>query len=45
MATDKKQRQGLRLVLLRRPGEPAIVTDPDRRVLVAAIRSLEEIPR
>jgi 3-dehydroquinate synthase len=45
MATDKKQRQGLRLVLLRRPGEPAIVTDPDRQVLVAAIRSLEETPR
>jgi 3-dehydroquinate synthase len=47
MATDKKQRQGLRLVLLRRPGEPAIVTDPDRQVLVAAIRSLEAggVPR
>ncbi|MDF2745274.1 MAG: aroB, partial [Actinomycetia bacterium] len=45
MATDKKQRQGLRLVLLRRLGEPEVVTNPDRRVLVAAIRSLEEVPR
>jgi 3-dehydroquinate synthase len=45
MATDKKQRQGLRLVLLRRPGEPEVVTNPDRQVLVAAIRSLEEVPR
>jgi 3-dehydroquinate synthase len=44
MATDKKQRQGLRLVLLRRPGEPEVVTNPDRQVLVAAIRSLEETP-
>jgi len=40
MATDKKHRQGLRLVLLRRPGEPEIVAAPDRRVLVAAIASL-----
>jgi 3-dehydroquinate synthase len=40
MATDKKQRQGLRLVLLRAPGRPEIVTNPDRGVLVAAIRSL-----
>jgi 3-dehydroquinate synthase len=40
MATDKKQRKGLRLVLLRRPGQPEIVTSPDRKVLVAAIRSL-----
>jgi 3-dehydroquinate synthase len=45
MATDKKQRQGLRLVLLRRLGEPEVVTNPDRQVLVAAIRSLEEVPR
>jgi 3-dehydroquinate synthase len=45
MATDKKQRQGLRLVLLRRLGEPEVVTNPDRQVLVAAIRSLEESPR
>jgi 3-dehydroquinate synthase len=41
MATDKKQRQGLRLVLLRRPGEPEVVANPDRQALVAAIRSLE----
>jgi 3-dehydroquinate synthase len=41
MATDKKQRQGLRLVLLRAPGRPEVVTDPHRGVLVAAIRSLE----
>jgi 3-dehydroquinate synthase len=44
MATDKKQRQGLRLVLLRRPGEPQVVTDPDRQVLITAIKSLEETP-
>jgi hypothetical protein len=44
MATDKKQRQGLRLVLLRAPGRPEIVTNPDRGVLVAAIRSLREAP-
>ena len=42
MATDKKQRRGLRLVLLRAPGRPQVVTDPDRGVLVAAIRSLRE---
>jgi 3-dehydroquinate synthase len=40
MATDKKHRGGLRLVLLRRPGQPEVVTAPDRQVLVAAIRSL-----
>jgi 3-dehydroquinate synthase len=40
MATDKKHRQGLRLVLLRRPGEPEVVAAPDRQVLVAAIASL-----
>ena len=40
MATDKKQRHGLRLVLLRAPGRPQVVTNPDREVLVAAIRSL-----
>jgi 3-dehydroquinate synthase len=45
MATEKKQRQGLRLVLLRRPGEPEVVANPDRQALVAAIRSLEELPR
>jgi 3-dehydroquinate synthase len=44
MATDKKHRRGLRLVLLRRPGQPEVVTAPDRPVLVAAIRSLEENP-
>jgi 3-dehydroquinate synthetase len=44
MATDKKQRQGLRLVLLRAPGRPEIVTNPDRGVLVATIRSLREVP-
>jgi 3-dehydroquinate synthase len=41
MATDKKQRKGLRLVLLRDLGQPEVVTSPDRQVLVAAIRSLE----
>jgi 3-dehydroquinate synthase len=40
MATDKKQRKGLRLVLLRDLGQPEVVTSPDRHVLVAAIRSL-----
>jgi 3-dehydroquinate synthase len=45
MATDKKQRRGLRLVLLRAPGRPQVVTNPDRGVLVAAIRSLSEDPR
>jgi 3-dehydroquinate synthase len=45
MATDKKQRRGLRLVLLRAPGRPQVVTSPDRGVLVAAIRSLSEDPR
>jgi len=40
MTTDKKHRRGLRLVLLRAPGQPEVVTAPDRRVLVAAIRSL-----
>ena len=44
MATDKKQRQGLRLVLLRAPGRPEVVANPDRGVLVAAIRSLRELP-
>ena len=45
MATDKKQRKGLRLVLLRDLGRPEVVTNPDREVLVAAIRSLAEDPR
>jgi 3-dehydroquinate synthase len=45
MATDKKQRKGLRLVLLRDLGQPEVVTSPDRQVLVAAIRSLAEDPR
>jgi 3-dehydroquinate synthase len=45
MATDKKQRHGLRLVLLRAPGQPQVVTSPDRGVLVAAIRSLSGDPR
>ena len=45
MATDKKQRQGLRLVLLRELGQPVVAPAPDREVLVAAIRSLEEDPR
>ena len=44
MATDKKQRQGLRLVLLRELGRPEVVAAPDREVLVAAIESLEEAP-
>ena len=45
MATDKKQRQGLRLVLLLEPGQPEVVTSPDREVLVAAIESLTGDPR
>jgi 3-dehydroquinate synthase len=44
MATDKKQRQGLRLVLLRAPGRPEVVANPDRGVLVAAIKSLGGTP-
>jgi hypothetical protein len=44
MATDKKHRGGLRLVLLRAPGQPEVVPAPDHRVLVTAIRSLEEDP-
>ena len=40
MATDKKQRKCLRLVLLRELGQPEVVTNPDHQVLVAAIRSL-----
>jgi 3-dehydroquinate synthase len=44
MATDKKHHQGLRLVLLREVGRPAVVPAPDREVLVAAIRSLAEDP-
>jgi 3-dehydroquinate synthetase len=45
MATDKKHRRGLRLVLLRRPGDPVVVPAPERGVLVDAIRSLGEDPR
>ena len=45
MATDKKQRQGLRLVLLSAPGRPEVVANPDRGALVAAVRSLAEDPR
>jgi 3-dehydroquinate synthase len=44
MATDKKHRRGLRLVLLRAPGRPEVVTAPDRAVLVAAIESLAGDP-
>jgi len=44
MATDKKHHQGPRLVLLRDIGAPAIVPAPERGVLVAAIRSLAEVP-
>jgi len=44
MATDKKHRQGLRLVLLRGPGQPEVVPAPGRDVLVAAIRTLAEEP-
>jgi 3-dehydroquinate synthase len=45
MATDKKHRGGLRLVLLRGPGRPEVVPAPDRTVLAAAIQSLVEDPR
>jgi 3-dehydroquinate synthase len=44
MATDKKHRGGLRLVLLRGLGEPEVVPAPDRRVMVEAIRSLSRSP-
>ena len=45
MGTDKKHRKGLRLVLLRAPGEPEVVPAPGRDVLVAAIESLARDPR
>jgi 3-dehydroquinate synthetase len=44
MATDKKHHHGLRLVLLREVGEPAVVQAPDRAVLTDAIGSLAEEP-
>jgi 3-dehydroquinate synthase len=44
MATDKKHHRGPRLVLLREVGAPLVVPAPDRGVLVAAIRSLVEVP-
>ncbi|HKF00492.1 MAG TPA: 3-dehydroquinate synthase [Actinomycetes bacterium] len=44
MATDKKRRGGLRLVLLRAPGEPALVPAPDAGVLAAAVGSLGAEP-
>jgi 3-dehydroquinate synthase len=44
MATDKKHRRGLRLVLLRAPGQPEVVAAPERGVLVAAIESLAQTP-
>jgi 3-dehydroquinate synthase len=44
MATDKKHHHGLRLVLLRQVGEPAVVQAPDRAVLTDAIGSLAEEP-
>jgi 3-dehydroquinate synthase len=40
MATDKKARRGLRLVLLRAVARPEVVPAPDRAVLAAAVRSL-----
>jgi 3-dehydroquinate synthase len=42
MATDKKARQGLRLVLLRGVARPEVVAAPGRAVLAAAVRSLAE---
>jgi 3-dehydroquinate synthase len=42
MATDKKHRGGLRLVLLREPGHPTVVPAPAAEVLTAAVRSLAE---
>jgi 3-dehydroquinate synthetase len=44
MASDKKHRHGLRLVLLRDLGQPEVVAAPDREVLVAAVRSLAHGP-
>jgi 3-dehydroquinate synthetase len=40
MATDKKHRGGLRLVLLRAPGRPEVHAAPDRAVLLEAFRML-----
>ena len=42
MATDKKHLGGLRLVLLRRPGQPELVPAPDHGVLAAAVRALAD---
>jgi 3-dehydroquinate synthase len=45
MGTDKKHAGvGLRLVLLRAPGEPEVVPAPERGLLVEAIRSLAAEP-
>ena len=45
MGTDKKHSGGgLRLVLLRAPGEPEVVPAPERGLLVEAIRSLAAEP-
>jgi 3-dehydroquinate synthase len=46
MATDKKHggRGGLRMVLLRAPGQAELVPAPQREVLVAAIRALAKVP-
>jgi 3-dehydroquinate synthase len=40
MAGDKKARGGIRLVLLREPGEPEVLPAPDRPVLVEALRAV-----
>jgi 3-dehydroquinate synthase len=45
MGTDKKHAGGgLRLVLLRAPGEPEVVPAPERGLLVEAVRSLAAEP-
>jgi 3-dehydroquinate synthase len=45
MATDKKHQDGLRLVLLRAPGQPEVRAAPGRDVLVEALRSLRPAAR
>ena len=40
MGSDKKHRGGLRLVLLRAPGDPVVVPAPGRELLVDALADL-----
>ena len=44
MATDKKARGGLRLVLLSAPGQPQVVPAPERALMAELVRSLAKDP-